>query len=282
MKKWLAAFTLIELLVVIAIIAILASLLLPALARAREEARKAACKTACGQVGKAIYAYTQNYEEYFPFAWGPASMANGGEQSKDALTSLGNLYPNYLQTVKIFKCASVENEPQTMINVPTGLGWADAGALNGQCDPDEVSAGDANLYLYSLRNHTLSDLSYGYDCRLYPAMVSNHVIYGDMDGSYANNRDTSTQNHQEGQNLLYVDGKVLWKSGNNVSNDLNDNVFIEEGLPTAAPTDNGWHADTDAFISDNTNPRLPNDATLDSDDLHVSYDAYTDLQPPLN
>ena len=192
MKKWLAAFTLIELLVVIAIIAILASLLLPALARAREEARKAACKTACGQVGKAIYAYTQNYEEYFPFAWGPASMANGGEQNKDALTSLGNLYPNYLQTVKIFKCASVENEPQTTINVPTGLAWTDAGALNGQCDPTEIGAGDVNLYLYSLRNHTLSDLSYGYDCRLYPAMVSNHVIYGDMDGSYAHNRDTST------------------------------------------------------------------------------------------
>ena len=301
MKKWLAAFTLIELLVVIAIIAILASLLLPALARAREEARKAACKTACGQVGKAIYAYTQNYEEYFPFSWGAqpdGTTATCGRTldgtpaehyNKDALTSLGSLYPNYLQTVKIFKCASVENEPQTRINIPKSLAWTDAGTvLNGQCDPGEFGATpasptDGEKYAYSQRNHTLSDLSYGYDCRLYPAMVSNHAIYGDMDGSYAKNRDTSTQNHEEGQNILYVDGKVLWKSGNYVSNDLNDNIFVEEGTPSSDPVTAGWHADTDSFISDNTTPVIPTTSTADQwNTLGASYSAYTDLQPPLN
>ena len=270
MKKWLAAFTLIELLVVIAIIAILASLLLPALARAREEARKAACKTSCAQVGKAIYAYTQNYEEYYPFTWGPASMADAGEDNKDALTSLGNLYPNYLDTVRLFKCPSVENAPQTMINVPTALSWTDAGNLNTQCDPDEFTVNDSNLYLYSLRNHTLSDVSYGYDCRMYPAAVSGHAIYGDMDGSYAHNRDTSTQNHGEGQNVLYVDGKVRWQSRNSVSNDINDNIFTEQA----------WHADTDSFLSDNTDPNSPSSATLTPDDLDVSYDGYNDLNPP--
>ena len=282
MKKWLAAFTLIELLVVIAIIAILASLLLPALARAREEARKAACKTACGQVGKAIYAYTQNYEEYFPFSWAAASMDTGGEREKDALTSLANLYPNYLPTVRIYKCASVENEPVTTINIPADLTYTDAGTLNGQCDPGEFTATDGNMYLYSQRNHTLSDISYGYDCRLYPAMVSGHAIYADMDGSYQKNRDTSTQNHEEGQNILYVDGKVLWKSTNFVSSDINDNIFCEAGTCPAV-ANGSWHADTDSFISDNTSPSSPTSTTADQyNDLDGSYTTYYDLKPPTN
>jgi len=126
MKKWLAAFTLIELLVVIAIIAILASLLLPALARAREEARKAACKEQCSQVGKALSAYMNNYGEYYPFSWGPASYDGDADYPKDALTSIANLYPNYLNAVQVFKCPSVENKPQVNVNIPFEMGTAAA------------------------------------------------------------------------------------------------------------------------------------------------------------
>lgn len=60
------AFTLIELLVVIAIIAILASILFPVFGRARENSRRSVCQSNLKQVGLAVLAYTQDYDEKFP------------------------------------------------------------------------------------------------------------------------------------------------------------------------------------------------------------------------
>jgi len=296
MRKWLAAFTLIELLVVIAIIAILAALLLPALARAREEARKTACKENCSQIGKAIYAYTQNNNEYFPFSWGTAfegvdRSLNGWFCPKDSMTSLANIYPEYLYTVKSFRCPSTENEPKAYQNLPfywsaaaadtfwstlltletwrnaslTTRSYANDTNANGEIDMTEfnnTSPSEAKKYAFSQRNYTLVDSSYGYDCRLYPAAVSNHAILADMDGSYQKNRDTATQNHQGGQNVLYVDGSVRYQGANFVSNDVNDNIYSESSYDTALAL-SGWHADTDSYISDNTSYVFPTTTTAD-------------------
>ena len=60
-------FTLIELLVVIAIIAILAAILLPVFATARERSRQSSCANNEKQLGIAIIAYEQDYDEKTPY-----------------------------------------------------------------------------------------------------------------------------------------------------------------------------------------------------------------------
>jgi prepilin-type N-terminal cleavage/methylation domain-containing protein/prepilin-type processing-associated H-X9-DG protein len=66
MRRTVRAFTLIELLVVIAIIAILAAILFPVFAQAREKGRQASCTSNQKQIGLAILAYAQDYDETLP------------------------------------------------------------------------------------------------------------------------------------------------------------------------------------------------------------------------
>jgi prepilin-type N-terminal cleavage/methylation domain-containing protein/prepilin-type processing-associated H-X9-DG protein len=65
-------FTLIELLVTIGVIALLLSVLLPSLRKARQQARKMACLSNLRQVGIAIHAYAQDFDDQIPF--GPEGL----------------------------------------------------------------------------------------------------------------------------------------------------------------------------------------------------------------
>jgi len=102
-------FTLIELLVVIAIIAILAAILFPVFAKAREAARKTACINNLKQIGIAVMAYTQDYDETYPYdsfgiGGNTAALANPGP-ALDVNHWPGRVQP-YIKNTKIFQCPS--------------------------------------------------------------------------------------------------------------------------------------------------------------------------------
>ncbi len=122
-------FTLIELLVVIAIIAILASILFPVFAQAREKARQSGCMSNLKQIGTALMAYVQDYDEMTPAD--PRLPAPVGTPPPPALPEvtwpMATMQP-YLKNVGVLKCPSDPGSQTRSDGIPAAKIAGDPGA----------------------------------------------------------------------------------------------------------------------------------------------------------
>ncbi len=224
------AFTLIELLVVIAIIAILAAILFPVFAQAREAARKASCLSNQKQIGMAILMYAQDYEEGI-VPW--LAPSNGTPASQRIWSTLLQPYikngANYSSTSSgVMRCPSWSEQrvlqaaqacgttanvapifPATELYSSYGIALPISGGDGSAANPYFRQPGSGGTVVTILPAVTrtsetaiVADGFTGFKQGLSPGSV--RIVFG----------CEAQRAHNEGGNLVFLDGHAKWIKGN--------------------------------------------------------------------
>ena len=108
------AFTLIELLVVIAVIAVLAALLFPVFGKMREKAKRVHCINNLKQIGTAVSAYLNDYDDTYPWAYDDWHVYWGKRPAfSQTMTA-------YVSDKRVFQCPSDTGE--IFVSDPRAMG----------------------------------------------------------------------------------------------------------------------------------------------------------------
>jgi prepilin-type N-terminal cleavage/methylation domain-containing protein/prepilin-type processing-associated H-X9-DG protein len=207
-------FTLIELLVVIAIIAILAAILFPVFAKAREKAMQSTCASNLKQLGTSISMYCNDFDETYPCGAYLDSVTN-----KSVLWADDRVIGPYLKSHKILYC------PTVMGNVNSSSNFADLGnfsytyGVNRRVFPtnstsvrvaDVKQPGETIFMADSFTTAANSTYQTCYYMMFNPTALSGIPNWWVPDPTAAAG-GRMTQRHNEGANILWGDGHVLWK-----------------------------------------------------------------------
>lgn len=186
-------FTLIELLVVVAILGILAAILFPVFATARDKARMSVCANNLHQIGLAVHMYVEDNNNYYPrkpfFLLKECSWAD-------------ELEP-YVKSPDTFQCPSYEyGEYRTGCPPPDSTYDY---TYQGSYDMNSLNGGHSRVH-EALFTHPASTI-----------LALDGAGGGFIDPGFApitGPTDLTTRGvvvrHNEGDNILFVDGHVKW------------------------------------------------------------------------
>ena len=216
-----SGFTLIELLVVIAIIALLAAILLPVFSTAREMARRASCASNEKQMGIALVAYSQDYDEVMaPFSLGTGYLGFMGYGGGDGPRWADMIYP-YVKSMSVFNCP----DGTSQMAILAGGSYFDINQYAyGYVTPSNASQpqyGIAGMALAAIQDPSGSVMveedgrqDAGEDQesigRCIPNTSDTEITLADRINGMRHTNASATDYIDQALNLIYADGHVKW------------------------------------------------------------------------
>jgi len=179
MTRGRGGLTLVEIIVVVAVLGLLVAVALAARVHIIENARRMNCASNLRQIGLAFKQYAQDNDNRLPSTWG--NNEHGSWERRGAgHNSCDLVYPDYVDSAKIFSCPSDFSEWQ-----------------------------DTNGYSYPIGGLPAS--SFSYDPRHADTRNADVVIMADRTPAGAAGKN-SPNHGGAGQNMLYIDFHVEWSA----------------------------------------------------------------------
>ena len=191
------------------------------------------------------------------------------------MQSLSLLYPGWIDDERVFRCYSTKDDPRiAVLDIRGSRHNAFGKVKNGYILSDGVPTDPARAS--GAETATRYKCSYLYDSLTHFRKVGpGHAMAADADGftcklpngdppAYPDNwkRVPRKPNHDNGQNVMFFDGRVKWCSDNYASEHASDNIFVPNGPLTGSTAPNDvswlldnslWDQDTDAWLWDEAN-----------------------------